>query len=115
MTIAALAIMSAGLFFMSITVVGLIRLPDFFTRVHAVSELETLGIALLLLGLIVYEGASLTGLKLALVVLFVGIANPVGAHVLTRAAVRAGVLPWRRGGAHATPQAGDATPDSGAS
>ena len=96
MSIAAMTLVAAGLFFMSVTAVGLLRLPDFFARVHAVSKSETLGIALLLLGLIVQSGSSIVSLKLALVVLFVVIANPVAAHVLTRAAVRTGVLPWRR-------------------
>ena len=96
MSIPALALASTGLFFMAVAVLGLLRLPDFFTRVHAVSTSETLGISVLLLGLIVHEGVSLVSLKLAFVVLFVFIANPVAAHVLTRAAVRTGVLPWRR-------------------
>ena len=96
MSIIALALLAAGLFFMGVTVLGLLRLPDFFTRVHAVSKSETLGIALVLLALIVHDGLTLVSLKLALVMLFVAIANPVGAHVLTRAAVRTGLLPWRR-------------------
>ena len=98
MSIVALALVAAGLFFMSIAVIGLVRLPDFFSRVHAVTKSETLGIALLLLGLLVYAGVGLTGLKLALILLFVAIANPAGAHVLTRAAVRNGLMPWRRDG-----------------
>ncbi|MDE2802864.1 MAG: monovalent cation/H(+) antiporter subunit G, partial [Chloroflexota bacterium] len=93
MNIIALALMAAGLFFMAIAVIGLVRLPDFFSRVHAVSKSETLGITLLLLGLLVSAGVSLTGLKLALIVLFVAISNPVGVHVLTRAAVRNGLMP----------------------
>ena len=89
-------LLSAGLFFLLVSAVGLLRLPDFFARVHAVSKSETLGITLVLIGLVFYQGADLTSLKLALIVLFVAIANPAGAHLLTRAAVRTGVLPWRR-------------------
>ena len=96
MSIAGLAFMSAGLIFLLISAVGLLRLPDFFTRVHAVSKSETMGIALVLVGLIFYQGFNLISLKFALIVLFVAIANPVGAHLLTRAAVRTGVLPWTR-------------------
>jgi multicomponent Na+:H+ antiporter subunit G len=94
--VVGLVIMSGGLFFLAVTAIGIFRLPDFFTRVHAVSKSETMGIALVLLGLMVHEGATLVSLKLGLVVLFVTVANPVGAHVLTRAAVRTGLLPWRR-------------------
>ncbi len=96
MTTVGLAFLSAGLFFLLVSAVGLLRLPDFFTRVHAVSKSETMGIALVLVGLMFYQGFNLISLKFALIVLFVVIANPVGAHLLTRAAVRTGVLPWRR-------------------
>lgn len=96
MSILGAVILSIGLFFMAVTAVGLLRLPDFFTRVHAVSKSETLGIALVLIGLTLHEGTTLVSLKLLLVMIFVGFANPVGAHVLTRAAIRAGLMPWRR-------------------
>ena len=92
------ALMTVGITLMAITTLGLVRLPDFFSRVHAVSKSETLGIALVLLGLILHDGATLVSLKLVLIVVFVAIANPVGAHVLTRAAVRTGLMPWRRNG-----------------
>ena len=96
MSILGAVILSIGLFFMAVTAVGLLRLPDFFTRVHAVSKSETLGIALVLIGLALHEGTTLVSLKLLLVLIFVGFANPVGAHVLTRAAIRTGLMPWRR-------------------
>ena len=91
----ALIVMSFGLFFLAVTVIGLIRLPGFFARVHAVSKSETLGLTLVFLGLMIHEGSTLVSLKYALIIVFVTLANPVGAHVLTRAAVRTGVLPPR--------------------
>jgi multicomponent Na+:H+ antiporter subunit G len=96
MNTVGLAVMALGLFLIAVTAVGFIRLPDFFTRVHAVSKSETLGITLILGGLIIHGGLTVTSLKFAMVVLFIAVANPVGAHLLTRAAVRAGLLPWRR-------------------
>ena len=96
MTTMGLVFLSGGLLFLLVSAVGLVRLPDFFTRVHAVSKSETLGITLILLGVICYHGANLISLKFALIALFVAIANPVGAHLLTRAAVRTGFLPWKR-------------------
>ncbi len=98
MSIVGTVLMSAGIALMAITAIGLVRLPDFFSRVHAVSKSETLGIALVLLGLILHDGATLVSLKLVFIVVFVAIANPVAAHVLTRAAVRTGLMPWRRSG-----------------
>ena len=88
--------MIGGLFFMAVAALGLIRLPDFFSRAHAVSKAETLGIVLALLGLAIYDGGSLVSLKLGLALVFVFLANPVAAHLLTRAAVRSGVMPWMR-------------------
>ena len=101
MSIAGTVLLGVGLFFMAATAIGLARLPDFFTRVHSVSKSETLGIALVLLGLIAHSiadqgGVDQTSLKLGLIALFVAITNPVAAHVLTRSAVRSGLMPWRR-------------------
>jgi len=88
-------VMTFGFFFLLVTVIGLIRLPGFFTRVHAVSKSETLGLALVFAGLMLHEGMTLVSMKYALIILFVALANPVGAHVLTRAAVRTGIMPPR--------------------
>ncbi|MCH7481989.1 MAG: monovalent cation/H(+) antiporter subunit G [Chloroflexi bacterium] len=96
MSIVGTVLLGAGLFFMASTAIGLARLPDFFTRVHSVSKSETLGITLVLLGLIAHEGFDQTSLKLGLIALFVATTNPVAAHVLTRSAVRSGLMPWRR-------------------
>ena len=101
MSIAGTVLLGAGLFFMAVTAIGLARLPDFFSRVHAVSKSETLGIGLVLLGLIAHQiadqgGLDQTSLKLGLIALFVVISNPVAAHVLTRSALRSGLMPWRR-------------------
>ncbi len=96
MSIAGTVLLGLGLFFMAVTAIGLVRLPDFFSRVHSVSKSETLGIALVLLGLIAHEGLDQISLKLGLIALFVFITNPVAAHVLTRSAVRSGLMPWRR-------------------
>ncbi len=96
MSIAGTVIASVGLFFIALAAVGMIRLPDFFTRAHAVSKAETLGIGLLLLGLGFHEGATLVSLKLGLAIIFVFLANPVGAHLLTRSALRTGLAPWTR-------------------
>ena len=97
MSIAGTVLIALGLAFMVITALGMMRLPDFYSRVHAVSKSETLGITLVLLGLILHEGATLVSLKIGLILVFVAVANPVGAHLLTRAALRTGQMPWRRG------------------
>ena len=84
-----------GLLLMLLGSIGLIRLPDFYSRTHAASKVDTLGIIIVLLGMAAWEGFTLTGAKLVVAMLFVGFSNPVAAHALARAALWQGVKPWR--------------------
>jgi multicomponent Na+:H+ antiporter subunit G len=86
-----------GAFFMLVGSIGVIRLPDFFTRSHATSKSDTLGIMLVLGGLAFYEGLTITGIKLIMIILFVALANPVGSHALARSALFFGIRPWFKG------------------
>ncbi|TVR65548.1 MAG: monovalent cation/H(+) antiporter subunit G [Gemmatimonadales bacterium] len=90
----ALPFVVAGAFFLFVSAVGLIRLPDFFSRAHAVGKSETLGSLLVLIGLVFHHGFVLESGKLILIVIFVAITNPTGIHTLTRAALRAGLDIW---------------------
>lgn len=92
---ASLLLCGAG--FMFLGSVGLLRLPDFYTRTHAATKVDTVGMMFLLGGLAVYQGFSLSALKLLLVVAFVGAVSPVAAHALSRAARRSGLRPWSQG------------------
>lgn len=85
-----------GLAFTAIAAVGLIRFPDFYTRIHVVGKPDTLGGILLLAGLAFHTGWSFTTVKLALILVFFAVGNPVASHVLTRAAVRSGLQPWHK-------------------
>jgi multicomponent Na+:H+ antiporter subunit G len=71
-------------------------MPDFYTRLHAVSKAETLGVLLTVAALAVWTGPTVLTLKLAGVALFLFLANPTSTHALARAALRVGVRPWRR-------------------
>ncbi|MGQ4808857.1 Na(+)/H(+) antiporter subunit G [Candidatus Entotheonellaceae bacterium PAL068K] len=86
----------SGLLFILAGVIGILRLPDFYTRLHAMGKCDTLGVALVLLALAFYEGLSLASLKILLIAVFVGLATPTSTHALGRAAFRAGLVPWRR-------------------
>ena len=92
--IIAILFLVAGSFFLLVSTVGLLRLPDFFTRAHAVGKSETLGALLLLIGLAIHHGFELESAKLFLIVIFIGVTNPTGVHTLTRAALRAGETIW---------------------
>jgi multicomponent Na+:H+ antiporter subunit G len=82
-----------GLLIMLAGSIGILRLPDFFTRTHAASKVDTLGIIVVLIGLAVYEGFTINAAKLALGILFVALGNPVAAHALARAALLFGLKP----------------------
>ena len=83
----------AGSFLCLTGAIGLVRLPDMFCRLHAASLNETLGTPLILLGLILQVGLTLTSAKLALIVLFVLATNPTATHAMSRAALHSGERP----------------------
>jgi len=89
----AILFISAGAFFMLVGSIGLIRLPDFYSRSHATGKSDTLGIMLVIIGLIFYEGFTVNSVKLAMILAFVGITNPTATHALTRAAYLLGLKP----------------------
>jgi len=98
MTVPAIILISLGTFLFFVGTVGLLRLPDFYTRLHAIGKCDTLGLILIMAGLVVYEGVSLSAVKLVFIVVFVFIANPTATHALTKAALKAKVMPWKKEG-----------------
>ena len=93
--VVATGLMLLGTFFVISGVIGILRLPDFYTRLHAMGKCDTLGITLLIAGMIFLEGATLSSAKLLMIVLFVFFANPTATHALGRAAYRAGLPFWQ--------------------
>jgi multicomponent Na+:H+ antiporter subunit G len=85
-----------GVIFILVTAVGLIRLPDVYTRTHAASKSATLGVMFILLGVFFHfwfiEDHVNTRILLGIVFLF--ITGPVGGHVIGRAAYLSGVKLW---------------------
>lgn len=87
----------AGGIFLLVSCIGLLRLPDFYCRAHAVGKSETLGSMLVLVGLALYNGADLTSLKILLILGIIFITNPTATHALMRSAFRSGITIWRAG------------------
>lgn len=85
---------SFGAFFLLIGSIGLIRLPDFYARAHATGKSDTLGIMLVIGGLIIFEGFTINSAKLLIMIIFVGLTNPTATNALTRAAYRFRLRPW---------------------
>lgn len=96
MNAVALIFLFGGFFFALVAAIGVLRFPDFYTRMHASGKGDTLGISLALLGLAIYEGFTIISAKLLFIGVFIFIANPIGTHVLCRAAYRCGLKPWTR-------------------
>jgi len=82
-----------GAFFCLVGAWGLLRMPDFYTRVHAASVLETLGADLILLGLVLQAGFTLVAVKLLMIGLLIFFASPTASHALARAALVSGIKP----------------------
>ena len=83
----------AGAAFSLIGAIGIIRLPDVFTRMHGAGIIDTLGAGLILAGLMVQAGLTMVTVKLILIIAFLFFTNPAATHALARAALSAGVKP----------------------
>lgn len=83
----------SGVGFMLIGSFGVLRLPEFYARIHAAGITDTLATTLLLGGLIVESGWTQTSLKLALVGVFLFLTSPTSTHAMINAAHQAGLKP----------------------
>ena len=83
----------AGSIFVLIGALGLIRLPDFYTRLHAAGITDTLGAELILLGLMFQAGLSLVTVKLILISLLIFFTSPTATHAVANAARVMGLKP----------------------
>ena len=83
----------AGSGFCLIGGLGLLRMPDVFTRLHAVSVIETLGMGFIILGLILQAGFTLVAAKLIIIAALILLTAPVATHALAQAALHAGIRP----------------------
>ena len=74
--------------------IGILRLPDLFTRLHAVGIIDTLGVAAILIGLAFLAGWGLVLIKLIIIFALLMLLNPSASHALARAAVHGAKKPW---------------------
>ncbi len=95
-TIIAGVFLGIGCFFIIVTAIGIVRFPDFYSRLHPAGKADTIGQALVLIGLMVYEGFSLISVKLLIIVIFIFIASPTATHAVAQAAFLKGVAPWKK-------------------
>jgi len=96
MNIFSIIFFIAGLFFLIVAAIGVIRLPDVYSRSHAVSLTDSLGAFLILVGIALHEGLGTNMLKILAVLALLYILNPVITHATIRAALRSGLKPWKK-------------------
>lgn len=85
----------AGLFFMLVGAVGVVRLPDVYHRLHASSKCSTLGLLGLLMAAMFHVGTLTVVTKSLAVIAFAFVATPVGSHILAKAAHRDKAKQWK--------------------
>jgi len=94
--ILALTALWAGAFFFAAGTVGLLRFPDIYTRLHALTKADNFGLGVMFTGLAVASGSWFVALKLLLIWLLVMFASTTACHLVARAALDLGIRPWRR-------------------
>lgn len=92
MTLGGLCVFVGGL--------GVIRMPDLYTRMHAASVTDTAGLGLVVLGLLLQAGLSLALVKLLAILVFLFVTSPTASYALANAALLSGHRPLVRGDTH---------------
>lgn len=91
------AVLVAGsVFFTGVGALGVLRLPDLYTRAHAASKADTLGAGFGIAAVGVSFGVSTAAFKAVLLIVFVYVTSPTAAHAISRAAYDQGVEPWEK-------------------
>lgn len=89
----AIIMLIGGSFFFLVGTIGLIRLPDAFTRMHATTKCDTLGAGMILVSLMIHQGFHLNSVKLFIILLFILLTNPTAAHIIAKAAYNSQHMP----------------------
>jgi len=102
MDIIVIILTLAGLFFFLATTIGLLRFPDFYSRMHAAGKGDTLSSLLMLLALALYDfhefniANLLLAVKIILIIVFIFMASPTATHAIIDAGYGSGLQPWTR-------------------
>ena len=97
-----IALIVSGLIFFLGAALGILRFPDFYTRMHAAGKGDTLSTILILMGFALYNLHEptwphlLVSAKIFFIVLFIGITSPTSTHALMQAGFEQGLSPWER-------------------
>ena len=95
--VASWILMVAGGLFVFIGGVGALRMPNFYTRIHAASLTDSMGSILLLVGIMLQAGLSLASVKLVAILGFLLLTGPAATYALANAALLSGMAPDAKG------------------
>ena len=87
--IVAITIISFGFIFMALAAVGVIRFPDFFTRLHASGVGETFGALMMTVGIMIYTGWTLLSVKVFIIFILLLLTNPLGTNLIMLTSIHA--------------------------
>jgi multicomponent Na+:H+ antiporter subunit G len=73
--------------------IGLLRLPDFFSRIHAAGITDSMCAPCIIAGLMLQSGLTLVAVKLAFLIVFLFLTSPTASHALAKAAIHGGLRP----------------------
>lgn len=85
-----ITLIAIGIVFFTAGSVGLLRLPDMYSRLHALTKADNLGLGLLAAGVAIIDGGLVTALKLLLIWLLVLTASAASAHLVAQHGLRKG-------------------------
>ncbi len=92
--------LALGGFFSLTAAVGILRMPDFFSRLHPAGKNDTMGLMFFVLGMlgetVKHEYGYIIAAKLLAIILFVFVTSPIATHAITKAAMSSGLKPWKR-------------------
>ena len=91
--IASIVSLIVGIIFIFIGSIGILRLPDVFSRIHAAGMIDTAGSAFVILGMILQSGFSLITAKLVFIGIFIFFTSPITGHVTANLARKKGLIP----------------------
>ena len=104
MSLAIALFLLGGMFIFTIGVIGILRFPDFYSRLHAAGKSDSLGAVLVVIAVALYNiqdfnlANALVSIKIILIAVFIFVASPTATHAITKAALVIGVPHWTKGG-----------------
>lgn len=98
-----IVLISLGILIFAFGILGILRFPDFYTRMHAAGKSDSLGAVLVVLGFALYNlesftfGNLLVSIKIMFIALFIFVASPTATHAIVQTALVFGAEPWKKG------------------